>query len=170
MNRRIPILEILNSLFPPAEERLYIHLFETVQPDMCDDERIMYAYILSNTPLGRLLLKRAKFLRPSLIVQGEAMDVHAIVSTMGYASALAEMFEDDEFGQNPSVRHWKTYGGLAVDSDFEQLIEMAKRLERKRSLSRPERERFRVIRKTLEKEREMERYAMQRHDAIYIKA
>ena len=137
--------------------------------DMCEDERIMYAYILGNTPFGRLLLKRAKFLRPSLIVHGEAMAVREIVSTMDYAFVLARMFEDDEFGLNPEVRHWRHYGGLAIDSDFEQLIEMAKRLERKRRLSRLERERFRVIRKTLEKEREMERYAMQRHDAIYIK-
>ena len=69
----------------------------------------------------------------------------------------SSMRADNRCQSTPAINHSKHCGGYAVDSAFERLIEMAKRLERMRNLPRPERERIRVVRKCLEKEREMER-------------
>lgn len=160
---RAQILDLLNPACSPVEETVFRLLLEMTGPAPNEEEKVLMDYIVGNTPLGRSLCIRAKLFRPSLIVEGDAMEVLEILGTMDDAYILAEMFEDEEFGINPAVHHWKHCGGYATDSSFERLIEMAKRLERMRTLPRPERERIRVVRKCLEKEREMERYAKQRN-------
>lgn len=163
VNSRPRILELLEPTRSPIEERLDRLLLDLIDAGLSEGDRILLAYILSRIPIGRSLLKRAKILRPSLIVYGEAIEVEEILETLDDGLILAEMFEDEEFGHNPAINHSKHCGGYAVDSAFERLIEMAKRLERMRTLPRPERERIRVVRKCLEKEREMERYAKKRN-------
>ena len=162
MNERAKIFDLLQPTLSPVEEVVLRLLFDMTGSAPDDDEKVFMAYILGNTPLGRSLRKRAKTLQPSLIVDGDAMQVIEVLEAMDDAYILAEMFEDEEFGHNPAVHHWEHCGGHATDSLFERLIEMAKRLESKKSFARPERERITIVRRTLEKEREMERYAVQR--------
>ena len=159
---RAQVLELLDLTGSEREQDLYRLLLDLNAAKVSEGGRRLIAQLCTHLPDGRSLLKRTKFLRPSLIVRGPAMEVDAILSTLAHGSLLAEMFEDEEFGVDPEVHHWKFFEGSAADSTFEHLIEMAKRLERKRSLPRPERERLRVVRKCLEKKREMERYAEQR--------
>ena len=163
MNERAKIFDLLQPTLSPVEEVVLRLLFDMTGSAPDDDEKVFMAYILGNTPLGRSLRKRAKTLQPSLIVDGEAMAANEILEVMEDAYILAEMFEDENFGHDPAVHHWEHCGGIATDSLFDSLIEMAKRLERMRTLPRPERERIRVVRKVLEKEREMERYAKKRN-------
>ena len=163
MNERAKILDLLQPTLSPVEEVVLRLLFDMTGSAPDDDEKVFMAYILGNTPLGRSLRKRAKTLQPSLIVDGDAMQAIEVLDAMEDAYILAEMFEDENFGHDPAVHHWEHCGGYATDSSFERLIEMAKRLERMRTLPRPERERIRVVRKVLEKEREMERYVKQRN-------
>lgn len=164
LGNRAQVLELLDLAGSEREQDFYRLLLDLNAVKVSEGGRRLIAQLCTHLPDGRSLLKRAKFLRPSLIVRGPSLEVPAILSTLADGSLLAEMFEDAEFGVDPEVHHWKFFEGSAADSTFEHLIEMAKHLERKRSLPRPERDRLRVVRKCLEKEREMERYAEQ-HDA-----
>lgn len=159
---RAKVLELLDLAGSDGEQDLYRLLLDLTATDLSEGGRNLIAQVLTHLSDGRSLLKRAKCLRPALNVRGKALEIDAILAALDGGLILAEMFGDEKFGVDPKVHHWKHCGGFAADRAFEQLIEMAKHLERKRSLPRPERERLRVVRKCLEKEREMERYAAQR--------
>jgi len=158
------IHELLDPVYSPVEDALLAHLLAMNDAGLDEDDRIVSVYILSNTPFGRLLLDRAKLIWPALVVQGDAMEVSKILSTIDDAYLLGLLFKDERFGRDPEIHHWEHCGGFATDNLLARLIEIAQGLEREGSFSKPELKRIKVVRKCLEKEREMERYASQRDE------
>lgn len=143
------------------EMDLFMH-FKIHHPTWKDkdkDTKAVNAYIFEHLPLARSLVKRAHALMPRNQRVTKPVDIGKILNVIDWAHDLASLYDNPAFGRDPDYYHWTHLDYTVDDSELVTMIEIARQVERRRNLTKSERERMRVVRQRLEKERELELYA-----------
>lgn len=129
--------------------------------DEGDRLRAFTIKVLRSTDFGRAFLQYAKKIRPSQPIDGDDFDLDELLFTYDGEALLDQLLLNPECGTNPSFYIWQRYWTSPTGDDqlYGIMVEIAQVRERRRGIGREARERLRIVRKCIEREWELERYA-----------